>query len=137
METTVTRLIIVAGISLITVVAACHDSNAPNASHVDAISAISVPAHAANGDTVKVAFDYAPFGCDTGDVVEARSTPEGLRFTARNFATKEPCPAVLHVQGYVYRPPHVEYVVAPPHLSPLKLVFTEPTGGDSVRVIGP
>jgi|SRR3954469_13135631 hypothetical protein len=132
-----TRLVIVTSLLAITAVAACRDSNAPDVAHIDAISAISVPAHASTGDTVKITFDYAPFGCDTGDVVEARTTTDGLRFTARNFSTNEPCPAVLHVQGYVYRPPHVEYIVAPPHLSPMKFVFTQPDGADSVRVVGP
>ena len=66
--------------------------------------------------------------CDTGATVEARRTPDGYRFTARSFPTELSC---VGVNG-----PHaVGFNVAPPQELPVRLIFSEPDGNDSVRVV--
>ena len=117
-------------------VAACNDATSPAPRpHAAYIGNIKVTDHATYGDTVKVSFNYYTVSCDTGVVVESRPTIEGLRFTVTSWPTNRPCPLTL--TSTILGPPPVGYVVNPPHQSPLKLVFTQPDGVDSVRVVGP
>jgi hypothetical protein len=139
------RRFVIAGMLGIITVAACRDSNAPATQHIGTIFQIRVPDHATTADTVKIGFLYSRTGCDTGTVVEAQSLSDGVRFTVRSYATNRVCP----LSGGLYSagqgnsvvpypiPSSVGYVIAPPHVSPLRLVFTEPDGADSVRIVGP
>ncbi|MFL5562406.1 MAG: hypothetical protein ACJ79K_13110 [Gemmatimonadaceae bacterium] len=139
------RRFVIAGMLGVITVAACRDTTAPVVQHIGTIFQIRVPDHAAFGDTVKIGFRYYTAGCDTGTVVETHSTTDGLRFTVRSFATNRPCFLLANAAGGVQGnpttdpivAPSVGYIVAPPHLTPMRLVFSEPDGGDSVRVVGP
>ena len=116
--------------------AACDDTTAPApAPRLATIYNINVPDHAGYADTVKVLFNYATASCDSGVVVKTQATNDGMRFTVTSWATNRPCP--LEVAADFIGPPAVGYIVTPPHLSPLRLVFTQPGGVDSVRVVGP
>jgi hypothetical protein len=139
------RRFVIAGMLGVIALVACNDTTAPLTPHIATIFQISVPERAAVGDTVRIGFRYYSSGCDTGTVVEAHSTTDGLRFTVRSFSSNRICPLTLGLAGVNQSnsatadiiAPSVGYVIAPPHLAPLRLVFTEPAGGDSVRVIGP
>lgn len=131
------RRFVIAGIAAIITLAACNDANAPTGSRVATIYQIRVPAHASFTDTVHVAFSYAIGPCDTGTVVEARPEPDGVRFTVRSFPTNRVCPLNPTASLVPLIVPQWTMAIGPPHASPLRLVFTEPSGGDSVRVISP
>lgn len=113
------------------VAAACGSTTDPQlVGQVAVITGITTPIHAATTDTIKVGFSYVTTACDTGATVEARQTPDGLRFTARSFPTELNCSGV--------NGPHpVGYLIRPPHDAQLRLIFSEPDGNDSVRVVGP
>ena len=116
--------------------AACNDTTAPAAApRLATIYGIDAPAHAGFGDTVRVSFSYYSAGCDTGTVVKAQPTGDGMRFTVTSFPTNRPCP--LDIALSVIGPPPMGFVVNPPHASPLRLIFTQPGGTDSVRLIAP
>ena len=125
------RLGVVGVIAAAIVAAACGSTTDPLlVGQVAMIGAISTPAHAATTDTIKVGFSYITTACDTGATVEARQTPDGLRFTARSFPTELNC---VGVNG-----PHpAGYLILPPHDAQMRLIFSEPDGNDSVRVVGP
>jgi hypothetical protein len=130
------NLVIAGLLSAVVAVAACDDTTSPTPRpHIAAIANIKVTDHASYGDTVKVSFNYYTVSCDTGVLVQARPIVEGLRFTVTSWPTNRPCPLTL--TSSIIGPPPVGYVVNPPHQSPLKLVFTQPDGVDSVRVVGP
>ena len=130
------NLVIAGLIGIAVAVAACDDSTSPAPQpHVAFIGNINVTAHAAYSDTVKVSFNYYTASCDTGVVVQTRPTLDGLRFTVTSWPTNRPCPLTL--TSSIIAPPPIGYVVNPPHQSPLKLLFTQPGGTDSVRVVGP
>ena len=129
------NLVIAGLLGVAVAVAACDDTTSPNPQpHVAFIGNIKVTDHAASGDTVKVSFNYFTASCDTGVVVQARPTLDGLRFTVTSWPTNRVCPLTLTSS---IAPPPVGYVVNPWHQSPLRLVFTQPGGTDSVRVVGP
>jgi hypothetical protein len=130
------RRFVIAGIAGIITLAACNDSTAPATSRIATIYQIKVPEHAAFSDTVRVTFSYMTAGCDTGVVVESKPTIDGMRFTVRSFSTNQVCPMTLTESFAPIIVPPVGMVIAPPHATPLRLVFTEPSGGDSVRVVG-
>ena len=131
-----TNLVIAGLLAVAVAVAACDDSTSPGPQpRVAFIGNINVTAHAAYSDTVKVSFNYYTASCDTGVVVQARPTIEGLRFTVTSWPTNRPC--LLTLTSSILGPPPVGYVVNPPHQSPLRLLFTQPEGIDSVRVVGP
>ena len=130
------RAFVVGAMVGIIVVAGCNDATGPKSHSVQRVATIyniKVPARAAFGDTVRIAFNYAPFGCDSGVVFQARPTADGMRFTATSWSTELPC-AYLRIMDPLAS--SVGYVVNPPHNAPLRLVFTEPDGKDSVRVVG-
>ena len=131
------RRFVIAGMVAVITLAACSDTNAPATSRIATIYQIRVPAHAAFGDTVRVSFSYSMAGCDTGVVVESRPMSDGMRFTVRSVPTNRVCPMTLDPTFAPIFVPPVGVVIAPPHASPLRLVFTEPSAGDSVRVISP
>ena len=131
-----TNLVVAVLLGVAVASAACSDTTAPKpAPRVAYIYDIKATDHAAVGDTVRISFSYAPVSCDTGVVVTARPNSDGMRFTVTSWPTNRPCPlgASLSIIG----PPPVGYIVNPPHISPLRLVFTQPGGTDSVRVVGP
>ena len=131
-----TNLVIAVLLGVAVATAACSDTTAPKpAPHVAYIYGIKVSDHAASGDTVKISFSYAPASCDTGVVVTARPNSEGMRFTVTSWPTNRAC--TLDVALDFLAPPPVGYIVNPPHISPLRFVFTQPGGTDSVRVVGP
>ena len=129
------RRFVVAGMAGIITLAACKDTNAPSGSHLATIYEIRVTDHATFTDTVRVAFSYAIGSCDTGTVVEAKPTSDGMRFTVRSFPVDRVCPLNPTLVPNIV--PQAGFVIAPPHNVPMKLVFTEPSGGDSVRLVGP
>ena len=131
-----TNLVVAVLLGVVVTAAACNDTTAPSAApHTAVITDIDVTSHAGPGDTVKVFFRYYTASCDTGAVVETRRISDGLRFTVTSWATNRPCP--LDASLSIIAPPPVGYIVSPPHVSPLRLVFTQPDGKDSVRVVGP
>ena len=116
--------------------ATCTDTTGPApAPRLATIYGIVAPAHAGSGDTVKVSFSYYPASCDTGVVVTARPTGDGMRFSVTSWPTNRPCP--LDIDLSIIGPPPMGFVVNPPHASPLRLVFAQPGGTDSVRVVAP
>jgi hypothetical protein len=131
-----TSLVSVVLIGTIVAAAACSDTTAPKpAPRLATITNIVTTSHAGTGDTVKISFTYFPASCDTGVVVEARPNADGLRFTVTSWPTDRAC--TLAPSLSIIAPPPVGYIVSPPHISPLRLVFTQPGGTDSVRVVGP
>jgi len=131
-----TNLVIAVLLGVTVTAAACSDTTAPApAPHTAFIANIDATSHAGPGDTVKVSFTYYTASCDTGAVVQVRRISDGLRFTVTSWPTNRPCP--LDASLSIIAPPPVGYIVNPPHVSPLRLVFTQPGGTDSVRVVGP
>ena len=128
-----TNLVIAVLLGVAVVAAACENTTAPNRPHVGTIFGIQAPANAAVSDTVRVRFSYYTQFCDTGAVLSVRLSGDEMRFTITSWPTNQPCPVVTSVFGGV--PPSAGYIVNPPHAAPLRLVFSEPTGGDSVRVV--
>ena len=125
MRSFVIAAIIISGVAL----AACHDTTSPAAQpRIAGISGITVPARAGESDTVPISFIYTTAPCDTS-IVETRQSFSGVRFTVTAFATNQPCIAVLSVE----HPFH--YSVLPVHAVPLSVMFTEPDGKDSVRIV--
>ena len=129
-----TRLVITGMLAAAVAAAACSDSTGPKSvQHVALIGNISVPARAAVTDTVKILFSYSTNWCDTGAVLQSRTTSEGMRFTVTSWSTDRNCPAIA--AALVPVPPTAGYIVTPPHIAPMRLVFSEPDGKDSVRVV--
>ena len=119
------------GLLACVVAAACSSGTEPSsAGEVAVITGISVPARAAATDTIKVAFSYVTAPCDTALAVESRETLDEIRFTARSKHTELTCIRIFSSHA-------VGYLIPPPHESPLRLVFSEPDGKDSVRVVAP
>lgn len=129
-----TNLVIVGLLGAVVAAAACGETTSPEPKpDVAFIGNIKVSDRAAYSDTVKVSFNYYTIGCDTGVVVQTRPTTDGLRFTVTAWPTNRVCPMTL--ASSLIAPPPVGFVVNPPHPSPLRLVFTQPGGTDSVRVV--
>ena len=129
-----TNLVIAVLLGAAVAVAACDETTAPEPKpHLAFIANIQVTEHATYADTVKVSFTYFTASCDTGVVVQARPDYEGVRFTVTSWPTNRACPLTASLS--IIAPPPVGYVVNPPHQSPLKLIFTQPGGTDSVRVV--
>ena len=130
------RHCVVAGIVAGVVVAACTSGTDPvSQGEVQQINNITTSAHAASTDTIRIAFSYVVPACDTGASLEVRDENgadyAGVRFTARSHPVDGVCPLLPTL-------PHaVAYLIPPPHFSPLKLIFSEPDGNDTVRVVGP
>ena len=130
------NLVIAVLLGVAVATAACNDTTAPRqAPRVATIYNISTTPHAGSGDTVKVSFSYIAAGCDTGVVVSAQPTGDGTRFTVTSWPTNRPC--TLDLRTDAIASPPFGFIQAPPHISPLRFVFTQPGGTDSVRVVGP
>jgi hypothetical protein len=130
------NLVIAVLLGVVVAAAACDESTSPEPKpDVAFIGNIDVTDHAGYGDTVKVTFNYYTAGCDTGVVVQTRPISDGLRFTVTSWPTNRVCPMTL--TSSIIAPPPVGYVVIPPHPSPMRFLFTQPGGTDSVRVVGP
>jgi hypothetical protein len=129
------RSYVVAGIVGV-VAAACTTGTDPVAQgEVAQIVDITTSAHAASSDTIRIGFAYVIPPCDTGAVLEVRDENgldiAGMRFTARSHPVDAACPLGPTV-------PHaVTYSISPPHYAPMRLIFSEPDGNDTVRVVGP
>ena len=130
-----TNLVVAVLLGVTVVAAACNETTAPDRPHVVTIFGIQAPANAAVSDTVRVRFSYYTEFCDTGAVLSVRPSFDEIRFTVTSWPTNRTCPAVTSVIAAI--PLTAGYVVNPPHAAPLRLVFSEPTGGDSVRVVAP
>lgn len=125
------RLFVCSALLGIVIAAACSDGTSPKSvRHIGQIYRISVPARAASSDSVRVGFFYSTVFCDTGTVLEARPLADSVRFTVTSWSSNRTCPLVPSF------PTSVGYIVNPPHPAPLRLIFTEPSGGDSVRLVG-
>ena len=132
------RLVVAGIVAAAMAAAACSKSTGPktrSVQHLGWIGHISVPARAAVTDTVKIVFSYSTQYCDTGTVLQSRTTSDGMRFTVTSWSTDRPCPAVTSVVNPVL--PMAGYIVTPPHVAPMRLVFSEPDGNDSTRVVQP
>lgn len=121
-------------VGVMAVVVACSSTTDPvPQGRVSQIVNIVTPARAAEDETLKVSFSYVTSPCDTGAVLEARdaNTSEiaGLRFTARSYATERAC------QFSSMAVHNVTYAINPGHFAPFKLIFSEPDGNDTVRVV--
>ena len=115
----------------IAVAAACHDTTAPPVYRIATISKIHVSGHALPTEPVFVNFVYYTIAaCDTG-TVEVRQSYNEVRFTAISYPVRGPCTANTSIE----RP--WNYFVQPYHGAPMQVVFTQPSGGDSVRVVAP
>ncbi|MFL5562405.1 MAG: hypothetical protein ACJ79K_13105 [Gemmatimonadaceae bacterium] len=128
-------MVLVAGVAVVAIAACTSGTDPVSQGEVQQIINITTPAHAASTDTIRIAFAYVIPGCDTGAVLEARdengSDFAGIRFTARSHPVDAPCPLLPTL-------PHaVTYSISPPHFAPMKLMFSEPDGNDTVRVVGP
>jgi len=125
-------VLMVAGV----VAAACTTGTDPvSQGEVRQIVGITTSAHAAASDTIRIAFSYVIPPCDSGATLEVRDENDadyaGVRFTARSHTVDAACPLGPTL-------PHaVAYLIAPPHFAPMKLIFSEPDGNDTVRVVGP
>jgi hypothetical protein len=130
------RLIVVGALVLGAGIAACTSGTDPVAQgQVVQIVNITTSAHAASTDTIRVAFSYVTAPCDTGAALEVRdengSDFAGMRFTARSHPVDQACaltPTAMHP---------VVYAIPPVHFAPMRLIFSEPDGNDTVRVVGP
>jgi hypothetical protein len=93
---------------------------------------IQAPASAAATDTLRISFRWTYGGCDVGVGVRTTSTPTQLTFAA--FKRDAGIPGmggtdVLHLQPY-------DHIVLPSQRSgTFTLVFRQPSGSDSVRVV--
>ena len=112
--------------------AGCRDATAPdpNRPRTAPISGIQVTTHASPTDTIFIRFNYTTAGCDTS-AISVRQTSNNVRLTATAYPTNGPCLAVLEIQN-VFR-----YMVLPYHAAPYSVVFTQPSGTDTVRVVTP
>jgi hypothetical protein len=128
---------IVFGVGIIAVgVAACTSGTDPVVQgQVAQIVDITTSAHAASTDTIRVAFTYVTSPCDTGAALEVRdengSDYAGMRFTARSHPLDQGCA----LSSIAMHP--VVYAIPPVHFAPMRLIFSEPDGNDTVRVVGP
>lgn len=129
------RMVVVVG-AVVVGVAACTSGTDPvEQGQVVQIVNIATSARAASTDTIKVAFSYVTSPCDTGAALEVRdengSDYAGMRFTARSHPVDQGC--VL--SSMTMHP--VVYAIPPVHFAPMRLIFSEPDGNDTVRVVGP
>ena len=126
------RYLVIAGMVGVIVAAGCKDSTSPRGDnpYVATISQIHVPQQVALWDTVKLDFTYFTPGCDSS-TVQIQQGETQLKFTAIGYRTDRIC---IDDLGGIHR---FSYFVFPPHGSPLSVIFSEPTGGDSVRTVTP
>ena len=124
------RALTVAGLVGIVMVAGCHDATAPRTDlpRTAPIEQIQVSAHAATTDTIFIRFVYMTAPCDTS-AIGVRQTSTSVRITATAYPTDRVCLATLPGAN------PFRYVVLPLHVAPYTVIFTQPTGTDSVRVV--
>lgn len=111
--------------------AACSaDTTAPSL-RLATITNIVVPDSAGSMDTVLISFDYFPLGCDPIDHVDERSTYDTVSFAVWTRVRNGPCPLdLIAVAAHPYAA-----LVLPPRPSALTVIFREPDGKDSARVV--
>jgi hypothetical protein len=124
------RALIVAAVAGTVVVAGCHDATAPRTDlpRTAPIEQIQVTAHAATTDTIFIRFVYVTAPCDSS-AIGVRQTSTNLRITATGYPTNRPCIAVISAEN------QFRYMVLPYHAAPFTVIFTQPSGTDSVRVV--
>ena len=124
------RTLTVAGLVGMVVLAGCHDATGPRTDGplTAAIQQIQVSAQAAPTDTIFIRFTYVTAPCDTS-AIGVRQTSRSVRITATAYHTNSPCVATLSMLN-TFR-----YMVLPWHAAPYTVIFTQPTGNDSVRVV--
>jgi hypothetical protein len=112
------------------VVAGCHDATAPRTdlARTASIEQIEVSAHAATTDTIFIRFTYITAPCDTS-AIGVRQTSSSVRITATTYPTNRVCQTVLPAAN------NFRYMVLPYHTAPYTVIFTQPSGTDSVRVV--
>ena len=130
------RGIVVGGGVVAVLVAACTSGTDPVIQgQLVPIVDITTSAHAASTDTIRVAFSYITSPCDTGAALEVRdengSDYAGMRFTARSHPVDQGC-VLSSMTTHA-----VVYAIPPVHFAPIRLIFSEPDGKDTVRVVGP
>jgi hypothetical protein len=124
------RALIVTAIVGIVIVSGCHDATAPRTDlpRTAPIDQIQVTAHAATTDTIFIRFTYITAPCDTS-AIGVRQTSSTVRITATAYPTNRPCVADIAAAN------DFRYMVLPYHTAPYTVIFTQPSGNDSVRVV--
>lgn len=124
------RALTVAGLVGIVVVAGCHDATAPRTElpRTAPIEQIQVSAHAATTDTIFIRFVYVTAPCDTS-AIGVRQTSTSVRITATAYPTNRVCLATVAAAN------NFRYMVLPYHSAPYTVIFTQPSGTDSVRLV--
>ena len=127
-------MVLAAGVAVVAIAACTSGTDPVSQGEVQQIINITTSAHAASTDTIRIGFAYVIPPCDTGATLEVRdengSDFAGMRFTARSHPTEAECR--LSPTSHA-----VAYSISPPHFAPMKLIFSEPDGNDTVRVVGP
>lgn len=128
-------LLVCAGLLAVITIAACDDSTGPKfGTRLLPIASIDAPASTTPIDTMKVSFQYYPMNCDTGAFVTVRQYADTIRFSAMSYQTTRDCPN-YPTASLVALTQRFGYIAVPPHAAPLHLVFAQPDGRDSVRLV--
>ena len=128
-------LLVGAAVLAIITVAACDDSTSPKfRTRLAPIAMIDAPASATPTDSVMISFAYYPMNCDTGAFVTVRQYADTIRFSALSYQTTRDCPN-YPTASLVATSQRFGYVAVPPHAVPLHLIFAQPDGRDSVRLV--
>ena len=99
---------------------------------VAVITAIRIPSGFGAGDTVMVKFSYLTAVCDTARAVDVRRDNGALRFTVTSAPWSGACTLSASIGVY-----DVGYLIPPPHAAGQLLIFSEPGGADSLRILTP
>jgi hypothetical protein len=128
-------LLVGAGLFAIITVAACDDSTSPKfGARLVPIAAIDAPASTTPTDSLKLSFMYYPLNCDTGAFVSVRQYADTIRFSAMSYQTTKECPN-YPTASLVANTQRFGYIAVPPHAAPLHLIFSQPDGRDSTRLV--
>jgi hypothetical protein len=115
----------------VVVAAGCKNTTAPdpNRPRTAPINGIQVTEHASPTDTIFIRFNYLGGACDS-TAIGVRQTSTNVRLTATTYPTQRPC-----VNGASDIQNVFHYMVLPYHNAPYTVMFTQPSGTDSVRVV--
>ena len=128
-------LLVGAALLAIITVAACDDSTSPNfQARLVPIGTIDAPVATTPTDSLMISFVYYPFNCDTGAFVRVRQYADTIRFSALSYQTRRECPN-YPTASLVANNQRFGYIAVPPHAVPLHLIFSQPDGRDSVRLV--
>ena len=119
--------------ALLALVAGCHDAwpavTPPVVSHLALITAIRYPDSVTVEDDVIVRFTVVVNPCETLYWAEDHPDGDTMRFSARSISAD--CVSASPTTH------EVEFLLQRPQRLPRTLIFAEPDGADSVRVIAP